>query len=186
MDNFKLIQDQYFKWLCGIVNTEQPFGSYWLLASLLHREAFIWSVPNDDNRIDDGIKLRTIFCDEYNFDDHDRTALSGKCTFFEVLVGLSYRIEEQMNDDNTGQRISKWFWEMCENLSLTAYTDETLAEPIFFEHALNIVSIVNNRTYCYDGTGGLFPLKNPRQDQRTVELWYQMCTYLMENYFTDF
>ena len=33
-----------------------------------------------------------------------------------------------------------------------------------------------------NGTGGLFPLKRPRVNQRRVEVWYQMSEYLMENY----
>jgi hypothetical protein len=32
-----------------------------------------------------------------------------------------------------------------------------------------------------DGSGGLFPLKNPQQNQRTTEIWYQMNAWLMEN-----
>ncbi len=37
------------------------------------------------------------------------------------------------------------------------------------------------RQYQEDGQGGFFPLAWPEQDQREVELWYQMNAYLAEN-----
>ena len=38
------------------------------------------------------------------------------------------------------------------------------------------------REYSDNGHGGLFPLKNPKKDQRKVEIWYQMTEYINENY----
>ena len=38
------------------------------------------------------------------------------------------------------------------------------------------------RTYDSNGYGGLFPLRNPREDQRKVELWYQLNAYLLEQF----
>jgi hypothetical protein len=34
------------------------------------------------------------------------------------------------------------------------------------------------RTYEPNGVGGFFPLENPNEDQREVELWYQMSAYV--------
>jgi hypothetical protein len=40
-----------------------------------------------------------------------------------------------------------------------------------------------SRKYDYNGVGGIFPLrKGASEDQRNVEIWYQMQSYLMENY----
>ena len=38
------------------------------------------------------------------------------------------------------------------------------------------------RRYKRSGEGGLFPLKNAAKDQRKVEIWYQLSSYLLENY----
>jgi hypothetical protein len=48
-----------------------------------------------------------------------------------------------------------------------------------------ILEKVINRTYHSSGKGGLFPLKHAEKDQTEVELWYQMNTYLVENYYKD-
>jgi hypothetical protein len=32
------------------------------------------------------------------------------------------------------------------------------------------------------GLGGMFPLEDPREDQRAIEIWYQMMAYINENY----
>ena len=39
-----------------------------------------------------------------------------------------------------------------------------------------------NRDIGYDGSGGLFPLKNPPGDERKVEIMYQMYAYVHENF----
>jgi hypothetical protein len=33
-----------------------------------------------------------------------------------------------------------------------------------------------------NGTGGLFPLKMPKVNQRRVEIWYQMSAFIEENF----
>jgi hypothetical protein len=40
---------------------------------------------------------------------------------------------------------------------------------------------LNRRLYTTSGYGGLFPLEEPKEDQRKVEIWYQMMAYLGEN-----
>jgi hypothetical protein len=36
------------------------------------------------------------------------------------------------------------------------------------------------RTYDYNCNGGLFPLDDPKDDQRNVEIWYQFANYLVD------
>ena len=50
------------------------------------------------------------------------------------------------------------------------------------EKLLERVKKFLNREYDKDGTFGLFPLKNPKKDQRKVEIWYQMMAYIIENF----
>ena len=43
-----------------------------------------------------------------------------------------------------------------------------------------ILNIWLERRYDEDGKGNIFPLKDPIKDQKTVEIWYQMQSYLLE------
>ena len=52
------------------------------------------------------------------------------------------------------------------------------AGPFLINEAFQMI---NERSYAFDGYGGLFPLRKPHQDQRNIEIWYQMQAYLMEN-----
>jgi hypothetical protein len=44
------------------------------------------------------------------------------------------------------------------------------------------INRVLERTYKPNGEGGLFPLKNTCKNQKRVEIWYQMNSYIHENY----
>lgn len=95
------------------------------------------------------------------------------CSFLEMMIALSRRLafEEE------GQP-SRWFWHLIENLGIDV-TDAYY--NIEIERAVNDrLDTVIYRTYDSTGMGGLFPLENPRQDQREVEIWYQLQAYLLE------
>lgn len=177
------IINEYFQWLCDIINVNTFERSYWLLAKALHKKEFIWTVPNDDNRDKDGKKLRDKFAEEVNHDVYE--AIEGPCTMLEMLIALAERIEDAMSDTKEGDRTARWFWEMMKNCGLDQLTDENyinMSGSLMVDHILNIVL---ERTYNRNGKGGLFPLKFEKKDQRKVEIWYQMYTYLLENYYID-
>jgi hypothetical protein len=67
---------------------------------------------------------------------------------------------------------------MLENLGLKKYND---ARRIKQEHVVDILDTFIWRTYDVNGDGGMFPVDNPREDQRHVEIWYQFCGYLMDH-----
>lgn len=74
-----------------------------------------------------------------------------------------------------------YFWKLIENLGLNKCTDDkwyTINGDFFVEDA---VCRVNDRLFGADGSGGLFPLRKPSRDQRGVEIWYQMQSWLLEN-----
>jgi hypothetical protein len=74
-----------------------------------------------------------------------------------------------------------YFWKLIENLGLSKCTDDkwyTINGDFFVEDA---VYRVNDRLIGADGSGGLFPLRQPSRDQRGVEIWYQMQAWLLEN-----
>ena len=179
------IKTDYFHWLCEIICVDQGEESFWFLAKALHNIPYFWTVPNDDNRGMDGLRLR----DEY-VDDNPCNGIAGvifnePCTMLEMLVGLARRIEETMAEPGKDDQTPKWFWEMMENSTLDLYTDALYSDMNGERDVPKIVMDILDRRYKRDGKGGLFPLKFPKKDQRRVEIWYQMSTYLVENYFIE-
>lgn len=173
------IQTEYFQWLCGLVNLDR---GYWILARKLHDKEFYWTVPNDDNRASDGQKLRDIFEDETLYSDY--SCLSGGCSVLEMLIGLAIRIEDILYDPDNSECLKAHdaFWEMLENLGLEDFDDMNYSRLNEDCEVDEILLNLLERTYDRSGRGGLFPLKKAREDQRRVEIWYQMSTYLLENY----
>ena len=172
------LDDLYLEWLYDQVaaaGNPNPDRSYWTLVRHLYVRQFTWSVPNDDNRAEDGRYLRHEFLDVtgYILDDVGQMWFDLECSMLEMLIALSRRAAFQ-----SGKESGDWFWHFMDNLGLRYMTDKNfgLAEEREVEEVLDRVI---NRTYSADGNGGLFPLHRPQEDQREVELWYQMMLYLM-------
>lgn len=188
------VKETYFLWLCTLIKNRR--FNYWKLARELHNKKFRWSVPNDDNRCGDGLYLRQTFIEQEGLDeDHLEVVgfLKGECTVLEVLVALAQRIDFQTYDlDTQENKTSKWFFEMIGNLGLDKFPDENSRGDRLSElDELRIDEILEgwlDRSYAFDGTGGLFPLKRHNRhkgrmrDQTTVEIWYQMMAYLEERH----
>lgn len=170
------LDNLYFEWLykkVGNPREKNPDKSYWSLLWTLYSVQFMWSVPNDDNRLADGIELRYDFLDESG-EDEDANWLALDCSVLEVLVALAHRASYQSDREP-----DEWFWTMLVNIELRQYNDRLYDESgeIFVRKKLDALI---NRRYAPNGDGGLFPLINPPADQRKVELWYQLSSYLME------
>lgn len=185
------LKDEYFDWLLNVLLGKRVVSRYSKLCKELHKKRFRWSVHNDDNRCEDGIQLREQFVDQFSLDERHlevKHFLKGDCTVFELLVALSQRINDLMFDlKDQENHNARWFLEMIRNLGLESYVDSCTRSDILDE--MDAVAVDDSletfmdRTYAYDGTGGLFPLKRrPPNDQRKVELWYQLMLYLDENY----
>jgi hypothetical protein len=177
------IATDYFQWLCEKVNIDTEDKSYWLLAKALHSKEFYSTVPNDDNRGNDGKKLREQYSEENGNCPFD--PIDGPCTMLEMLIALSERFEDIMSDPEEYDRTSKWFWEMLKNLGLDTYEDINYYDLWEGGDVDEILNTVLERTYRRNGKGGLFPLKESKKDQRKVEIWYQMCAYVLENYYVE-
>lgn len=174
------LDELYFKWLCGLVEnakSQSETQTHWQLFEQLHRTPFKYFVANDHNRAWDGKDLREEFATVKDFEpDHNWMEL--ECSFLEMLIGLSRRASYQ-----TRWKPSKWFWHMLENLEIKKYTDARYHDGIRI--AVDVVlKTVNDRTYDATGHGGIFPLKDSSNDQRDVEIWYQLAEYLFENRMT--
>lgn len=170
------LDESYLKWLYSQVanpRARNPQRTYWKLLRTLFTTEFVWLVPNDDNRVEDGRFLREEFLSELDISNAPEDWLSLGCSFLEMAVGLSRRLCFE------AERTSEWwFWKLMENLGLHDCTDATDISETEIDHRL---STVVWRTYNRNGQGGLFPLQRSRQDQRKVEIWYQMQTYLLDN-----
>lgn len=176
------INDRYFEWLYAhvlSVRNENPSRSYWQLLRKLYITKFHWFVHNDDNRVLDGFEIRTEFLHRWGTDGVDYTWIQDDCSILEMLIALSRRA----SFDSSGTA-AYWFWEMINNLGLRDYSDDVY-EISIEEEVEEVLNRLNDRTYDRDGQGGLFPLSQPTQDQRKVEIAYQMGAYLIEHEYPD-
>ena len=90
-----------------------------------------------------------------------------------MLVALADRMSLQMDHS-----VKNTFWRILTNAGLLPYWDENFVE----ESVNDILATILDRRYEPNGQGGLFPLRSSDQDQRSVELIYQMYAYIMEIY----
>lgn len=168
------LDELYFEWLYGQISSvklKNPSRTYWNLFRILFKKEFIWWVPNDDNRVEDGKDLRYEFLEDAK-ESATVDWLDLGCSMLELFIGLSRRLAFETNAEP-----AEWFWELLENLDLRQYNDRVIIPCDEVEAALDKVIW---RTYKRNGSGGLFPLKRARQDQREVELWYQLGEYILE------
>ena len=191
---------RYFQWLCSIVGVEfDGFEFNFLLKKLFDKE-FYWTVANDDNRATDGVWLRANWL--FNINEEmvevgqipiEGSDLEGPCSVFEMMIGLSWRMEEDvMMNEKYGNRTAVWFWNMLWNMFAdfggveVVADDMFMADPgtdIFVDH---VVQRMLDRKYDYDGSrGALFILKRPRMDMTQVEIWSQAMSWLSENYLDE-
>lgn len=174
------LEEHYFRWLYSKVASvleKDKSKTYWEVAKGMYSEEYIWIVPNDDNRLEDGRSLRFQFIAEEDISRDDECTescfMEMGCSIFEMLVALVQRLSFE---DGRSTRV--WWLELLKNLRLDEYPD---TGPPLQEDLDAIFEKLLWRTYESDGSGGLFPLKNPKQDQRVVEIWYQLSAYLNEN-----
>jgi hypothetical protein len=173
----RTLDARYFEWLyskVGIKKNRNPATSYWALALALFQKEFLWFVPNDDNRVEDGRLLREEFVDETAAESNISWMNEG-CSMLEMLIALSRRLGFETDEDPF-----QWFWVLIDNLELRPFVDSEFVNDYRVDVEV-ILDRVINRTYQPSGVGGLFPLKHPQHDQRGIEIWYQMAAYLAEN-----
>lgn len=173
------IEEVYFKWLYSKVASAPvptPSLTFWTLFYALHSTEFVWLVIGDDNRAMDGLELRRDFFIVSGLIPEDDWVNLG-CSVLEMLIAFSIRTEF---DTDLSSR--DWFWIFLDNIGLKHLCD---AEPRVSEKTAEVVDKLIWRTYRANGKGGgLFPLKRPKEDQRKVQIWYQFCSYVVENHIT--
>lgn len=169
------LDELYFKWLYELVaepNFEEGSLTYWHVLKILFEKEFVWVVANDENRIQDGKALRIEFLNVNDIQTADSVWIELGCSVLELMVGLARRFAFEADGEP-----HYWFWVLMDNLGLFRFSDDTVLPE---ERIDDLLDRFIYRKYEPSGLGGLFPLENPREDQRKVELWYQLSEYIME------
>lgn len=180
------MEDRYYEYLCSLVNL--PKKKYTRLLRKMWQVPFKWFIPNDDNRAIDSINLREEFYSDI-IDDINMVEeiFKVEVNMLELVISLAYRCESLTMTEEKPMR--DWFWILISNVALYEYTDSNYDKLGGDTEVERILRAIIDRTYSRNGRGGFFPLtpssKNKRVDQRKVEIWYQMSTYLVDNFYLE-
>lgn len=177
---------EYYEWLCAKCGSNHR--QFTKLLSEMHNIRFFHIIPMDANREADGVALRYQFATEKITATADSrvnvvqeaselsSRITGPCSVLEMMVALSIRCEDIMDNTDIGDRTGEWFWRMVSNLGLSGMVDSNF-DVAYVRHT---ISVFLNRNYEPDGSGGLFRVRNTRYDLRSVEIWTQMLWYIDE------
>jgi len=185
------IQELYLRWLEEFVVASNYKGkSYIKLCNLLMKLPFIWSpeIPLDENRkYDVQSLLRDLYIqsqsDWYRLEEDEILDFPNvPVSFLELIISLAMRIDmDFMREVNDVDNSRVYFWVIIKNLGFLKYDDESWTEDSIIE-IVNRVNIVQDRKYDFNGNGGLFPLKEAKNDQRNVQIWNQLCNFVNEKF----
>lgn len=175
--------DAYFDWLKEQIMSDDidELDDYSILITTLSFMPFTYVVDMDSNRMWDGLYLRNIF-----YDDHVafEGELTQECSLLEMLVGLAYRMANDVFSD-LGKSTGDWFWEFMSNLGADYYTDDILEGVSDKNHRDDLIDILSNfmdRKYKDSRSGNIFLFKKDPKDLKKIELWYQMHYYIEQKY----
>lgn len=160
---------RYLSWLTQQIAVPVGNRTYLQLFAELHNKEFVWLIPNDDNRLADGLELRGEF-----FNVHGEDVGEDGASVLEVLIALSRRLAFTADGDP-----EVWAWRLIQNLELDKFWDPLKSASKIQDLDDRLEALIW-RTYHSDGQGGFFPLAWPEEDQRKVELWYQMNAFIEE------
>lgn len=164
------MRNRYFRYLCQMIGRDSEYG-YLLLH--LHAIEFYSPIERDRNRAMDGKELRGGFGPSFCLSNEP-------CTVLEMLIGVAVRMADQLVDSPMERSVGECFWILIGNLGLIRYNNSAYMNAINSGIIDRKIQKFLDRRYNRDGLGGLFPLDDPPEDQREVEIWYQMSQYLVE------
>lgn len=176
--NYDVTDDEYFSWIVGLVDDE-THDKHDKVLKIMYGTPFKYVVDNDVNRIEDGLNLRHIFCEDYGF---ELGYLTRPCSVLEVLVALACRINDDIMPDSD-ETAADWFWEMMRNLNLERFDDDAMhILPHSLEEVHSILTRFMFRQYVNTKSGNIFAFDKEPEDIIDTELWYQMQFYIEEKY----
>lgn len=163
----------YNQWLYSLVDLPRHRH----LLEHLHQTEFEHFVPNDQNRALDGERLREVFIDTV-LPQGGSYLPDSRCSVLEMLIGVAHHLEHQLAQGPDEMGVPGCFETLLRNLDLYFLNDRNYNSRV----VENRLRVLMNRTYNFNGKGGLFPLKYPNEDQRDIEIWWQMMGWLSEKY----
>lgn len=173
----------YREWLYSKIDFGNYVERYAGLLDLIFEMPFYAVMEMDANRESDGKDLRWIFAEEAGLSYEDLDISMGRdCRVIEMLIALARKIATKViGNQGKGDRTPDWFWRFIKNLDL----DICIGDYLPLEYRVNAIGKLHSwmdRDIGYDGSGGIFPLKNPPGDERKTEIIYQMYAYVHENF----
>lgn len=176
----EVFKEGYSKWLMSVLGMESHTELFWILYDL----EFTWILPLDESKSSNGIRMR----DRYAYEEGKHLPdgwMDHPCSFLEMTASLAFAMEESfLYDPNTDDGVDTWFRILMENCGLWELDDEAFEDDWEWcaAEAEGIAFTIMQRRYASDGEGGLFPLDDPKEDQRTIEIGQQMNSYIVENW----
>ena len=183
----------YVEWLESFTIDERMDSSrrlsYHKLIMQLWEIEFEPSVGNDYDRAAEGLELRSRYNDilarkagEGDFVTPDVHAIFGECRVLEMLVALSMRMYDLMQDMGIYNSVSRWFWEIMSNVGFDILDDDTWDESDesafsneqFVRYSCE--EIMQGFGQAVGKKGGWFYVK----DWDSIDIWYQMHGYLKQ------
>ena len=161
---------------------ERERRQYEYLLNALNSSMFYFSIPMDENRMQDGIDLRYRFAFENGYSNDEVTRAlnhNRSCSILEMMVALALKGNDRiLYDYETGNKADYIFKIMLDSLQVLNMTNDNF-DSGYIDYRIDCLL---NREYEYNGNGGLFTVENPRKDMRLVDIWYQMNWYLQRLY----
>ncbi len=181
MSELDELWELYFQYLIWRGHLESlKIIEYSELFECLHSIPFIYRINRDENREEDGRNLR----DGYNIPDcYNRglksAFLSRGASVFEVLLSLAIRVDDEYIGSPNDPHPEDFFMEMIRNMRLDRCIGKGYNNNLIRQTVLKWM----DRDFSVDGFGSPFPVKHDHRDQRKLEIWDQMNSYIYENYF---
>lgn len=169
------LERQYYIWLTNWIPGLRFAYSKLLLH--LYATAFRVTLMADENRVSDGLSMRTRFIYESGLGVIERDMLKSvrPCSVLEVMIALALRFEEEYmaryetEDENP---VEKWFVPMLDSLGIAGDINEVYETDIY--RVDTILSVFLDRAYNPDGSGGLFYIPGCTEDMTNIELQRQI------------
>jgi len=187
--------DGYFHWLQKVSGLNGP------LSSMLAETDFISVDKLDDVLVEKAKEeVRRKYTDEIaeqeDLNDKETEtvykSIRGDCCLFEIIVCLSYSINEMFEDVDAYDGCSHFFGILMKNAGFDLYDEEDLDTigdqvKVYWQRCIDRVL---KRGYEDSGKGGLFPLewvedyhddRKTYSDRRYISLWQQMNDWVDEH-----
>lgn len=178
-----ILEDIYFNWMVNNIFFDESLkNTYLMLLRLLNSIPFEWSLEMDENRQKDAQDLRYIFGEENGYAESEICVQLDIIppSLLEVIVALLIRVQNNIlyDPDHFSTLNQEIFLDIISSLGLDHMTGCLSNENI--RYFFDTIYRFYKRDYTYNGEGGLFTVKNPKDDMRNTEIWFQFMWYLDE------